>query len=130
MDPDEVDEPVLDQGQVLTDVDIELAHRQRDRRLLPQQREVAVVFRRQRILEKEEAVGLQRAGHADRHDRRHPFVDIVEQLDLVAERETQMFEEGRDSPRVGAGVPRLLPQSEMRRMRLLAVQRPGDAVGR
>jgi hypothetical protein len=33
------------------------------------------------------------------------LVDVVEQLDPVAERETQMLEEGRDDPRVGAWIP-------------------------
>ncbi len=56
-------------------------------RLLAEEREVAVVLRRERVFEEEEPVLLQLLRQPDRQDRRHPLVDVVQQLDLVAERD-------------------------------------------
>ena len=56
VDADKVDEPVLDQRQVLRLIDEELAHRDRGGGLLPDQAEVLQLLRRQRILQEEHPV--------------------------------------------------------------------------
>ena len=75
-----------DQRHPLGLVDEQLAHRDRDRRLLAQQREPADVLGREAVLEEEEPELLELLGQPDRLDRRDALVDVVQQLDLVAER--------------------------------------------
>ena len=86
VDADEVDQAVADQRHVLVLVDEQLAHRDRDvlvcwRRML----EVADVLRGERVFEEEQLVLLQVLRELDRQDRRDALVDVVQQLDLVAE---------------------------------------------
>ena len=50
--------------------------------MLPDELEVVVLLRRQRVLEEEEAVGLQRLGEVDGLRRGQPLVRVVAQLDL------------------------------------------------
>ena len=83
----------------------QLAHRNRRARLLPQQAEVAVVFGRERVFEEEQAVRLQRLAERDRLDQRHALVDVVQQLDLVAELRAQMLEQLRQHPDVRRRLP-------------------------
>ena len=78
MDADEVDQPLLDEGQVLVLRVEELAHRDRDARLLAQQPEVVVVFGRERILEEEQAIGLERLAQIDPLVEGHALVDVVQ----------------------------------------------------
>ena len=59
VDPDEVDQPLGDQRHVLLLGVEQLAHRQRDARLLADQPEVVLVLGRERILEEEQVVLLQ-----------------------------------------------------------------------
>jgi hypothetical protein len=81
VDADEVDETVLDQGQILVDVDKELPHRNRHGRVLTHDPEVLALFWRQRVLQEEEPVGLQRLGQLDGRGGRQALVRVVAELD-------------------------------------------------
>src|SRR5204862_5097560 len=82
---DEVDQPILDERQVLVLRVEQLAHRDRNARLLPQQPEMVVVFGRERILEEEQPIRLERLAQVDGLVQRHALVDVVQQLDVVSE---------------------------------------------
>src|SRR4030095_11061100 len=78
----------------------ELSHGDGRRRLRPELLEVADVLGREGVLEEEQLERLDVLGEADRVDRRQPFMDIVEQLDLVAEVLAEVLEELRDAPAI------------------------------
>src|SRR6478735_12270474 len=82
MDPDEIEEALLNQRHIFMDIDVELAHCDRCARVLAQKREVAVVFRREGVLQKKELELVEIAGEIDRLHRGDALVDIVQQLDL------------------------------------------------
>ena len=85
VDADEVDQPLGDERHVFVLRVEQLAHRDRDARLLAQQPEVVVLLGRERVFEEEQAVRLERLAEVDRLVRRDPLVHVVQQLDLVAE---------------------------------------------
>ena len=68
-----------------------------------QQPEMIVVFRRERILEEEQAIRLQRLAQVDRLIQVDALVDVVQQLDLVAELGAHVLEELRQHPHVRSG---------------------------
>ena len=85
VDADEVDQPAGDQRQVFLLRVEQLAHRDRHARLLPDEVEVVLLLGRQRVLDEERVVLLQLLAQADRLAGRDPLVDVVQQLDVVAE---------------------------------------------
>ena len=86
VDADEVDQPLGDQRHVFLLSVEQLAHRERNARLLADQPEVILLLGRQRVFQEEQMVLLQLLAQADRLAGRDPLVHVVEQLDLVAQR--------------------------------------------
>jgi hypothetical protein len=103
MDADEIDQPLLDQRHVLVRIDVELAHRDRRDAVLAQHGEVPVVLRRERVLEKEEPILIELLREPDRVHRRDPLVDVVQQLNLRAERRANVLEQLRHATDVCLG---------------------------
>ncbi len=64
--------------------------------MLADQAEAFFVLRPQRIFEKEEVIGLKLSRQARGLDRRQPLVDVMEQLDLIAQRHAQVLEKARN----------------------------------
>ena len=67
--------------------------------------EVADVLRAERVFEEEQLVRLQVLGQLHRQDGRHPLVDVVQQLDLVAELLAQVLEQLRHGADVRPRLP-------------------------
>ena len=82
-------------GQVLLLGVEQLAHGDRRARLLADRRKCPCP-RAKRVFQEEQVVLLQLLAQADRLARRHPLVDVVEQLDLVAELRPQVVEQFGD----------------------------------
>ena len=111
MDADEVDQAILDHGDVLALADVQLAHGQGRAGLGPEQAVVLLVLRREHVLEEEQPVGLEVLGELDGHDRWHPLVNVVEQLDIVAQALPEGLEHPRHEAAVGPRLPRVLAMS-------------------
>ncbi len=79
----------------------ELAHGERGRALLADQAEPPDVLGRDRVLEEEEAEALRVLAEAEGLGGGEPLVDVVEELDLVAELLAGRFEELERAPCVG-----------------------------
>ena len=80
--------------------------------------ELADVLRRERVFEEEELELLQLLRQPDRLDRRDPLVDVVQQLDLVAERERRCSNSlGTDARSRRDRLPGALFELQMRRLR-------------
>ena len=83
----------------------QLAHRQRHARLLPDQPEMVFLFRGQGVFKEEQVILFQLLAKLTRLARRDPLVDVVEQLDLVAERQPQVLEQLRKHAQIGDWLP-------------------------
>src|SRR4051794_1653229 len=108
MNPDEVDQALLDQHFPFGLVHEELTHRDGDRSRFAHTREPADVFGREGILKEEETELLELLGKIDRQDRLNPLVDVMQQLELVTKLATKMLEEFGHDTDVGRLVPGLL----------------------
>ena len=73
--------------------------------LLPQQAEVIVLLRRERILEEEQPVRLERLAQVDALIERDALVHVVQQLDFVTELGAEVLEELRQHPAVRRRLP-------------------------
>ena len=85
-------------------MDEQLAHRERHRALPSEHAEVAEVLRRQRVLQEEQPVRLQRLGQTDRVDRLQPLVDVVQQFRLGRQSGTHVREQFRHPAQLLAGI--------------------------
>ena len=91
---DEIDQLVDDQRPPFQRMGEQFAHRKRRGGVLANHLEPLLVLRRQRVFQEEQPVGLKRLGQPHGVDRRQPFVNIVEQLGVEADRAAHMFEHG------------------------------------
>ena len=128
VDADEIDQPIADERDVFGLIHEQLAHRDRNRRLLTQDAKVLDVFWRKRVFEKKELVGLEVAREPDRLDGWHPLVDVVEQLDLVAEVGAHALEQPGNDAAVRPGLPGRLIRPEMRGLLGIASSVSGGSV--
>ena len=100
-------------------------------RLLPDQLEVVLLLGRQRVLEEERAVLLQLLAQLHGLAGRDPLVDVVQQLDLVAELRAQVLEQLRHGAgRRGRAPRRSWDRSARRTSRLVGSLVEPGAVGR
>ena len=84
----------------------QLAHGDRRGALLPQEAEVVVLLGRERVFEEEGAILFQVLAELDRLAGRDPFVNVVEQLDVIAEVGPQVLEQLGDLAHVAGRLPR------------------------
>ena len=89
---DEVDQPFGDEGLPLAWVDEQLAHRQPRRALAADHAEPVDVLRGQRVLQEEQVERLDILGEPHCIDGLQPFVDVVQQLDLIAHRAADVLD--------------------------------------
>jgi hypothetical protein len=106
--PDEVDQAVPDERHGLALADEQLPHRDRRAGLRSKEAQVLLVLRRNRVLQEEQPVGLEVLGELDGHDRGHPLVNVVEQLDVLAEARPELFEHPGHLATVRPGLPGIL----------------------
>eukprot|EP00756_Hemistasia_phaeocysticola_P014064 Hpha_TRINITY_DN15321_c1_g13::TRINITY_DN15321_c1_g13_i1::g.89682::m.89682 len=99
-----VDQPVLNQRQVLRLINEELPHGEGCRRVVAEQLEVVHLLRGEDVLEEEEAVGLKGLRKLDGTAARNTLVDVVEQLDLVTELLPRLLKKLGHKPHVGLRV--------------------------
>src|SRR5881394_4196379 len=91
VDADEINQPLFDEGHVFVLGVEQFTHGQRRTRLLAQQAEMIVVFRRERVFQKKQTIGFERLAQIDRLIQRHALVHVVQELDIVAEFGAQVF---------------------------------------
>ena len=96
MDPHEVDQAIADQRQVLVDVDKEFAHREWCAGLLADDAEIVDVLWREGVFQEEEVIGLDVLRQLDGLDRRDVLVNIMAELEFVAERSPEALEHAGD----------------------------------
>ena len=83
--PDVVDQLLADQLLAVVNRREHLAHRQRRRRVLPDQAEALLQLGRDRVLHPEQVIRLQLLAQPRRLDRRQPVVDVVQQVEVGPE---------------------------------------------
>ncbi len=84
----------------------QLAHCQRRGRVLADQAEALFVLRAQRVFQEEQVIRLKFLRQPRRLNRVQPLVDIVQELDLFAQRHAQVFQQPGDNSQIR---PRLKP---------------------
>ena len=105
---DVVDELLLDQALAVPDGIEDLAHGQRRGRVLADQAEGVLVLGRGRVLDPEQAVGLELAAQARGLDGCEAVVHVVQQVVLPAQLGAHGLEQARHVAQVLAGVPVVL----------------------
>ncbi len=105
VDPDEIDQAVLDEHFPFACVHEELAHCQRNAGGFPHASEVADVLRSGRVFQEEESVLLKLLCEVDGKDRLDPFVNVVQQFDFVPDCRAEVLKQFRYDADVGRFVP-------------------------
>ena len=106
--PDIVDELLLNELLAVENGIEHLAHRNRRRRMLANQAEPRLQFRRRRIFEPEQMVRLEAFPQPRRLDRRQPMMRVVKQLHVGTDLVAQALEERRDKGQILVGAPPVL----------------------
>ena len=93
VNPDEVQQSILDHRDNLVRRGIEFAHRDRGGTLGPHHSEVFVVFGTEEIFEEEELEAFDFLGEPNTEYRRNPLMHVVQDLHAIAETITDVFKQ-------------------------------------
>ena len=126
---DIVDQLLLDQLLGVPDRIEDLAHRQRRGGVLADQPEGRLVLGGRRVLQPEQAIGLQVLAEPPGLDRREAVVDVVQQMDVPAQRVARLLEQlGHEAHVLRRAPLRFLGQRSLGRLVIEALAR--HAIGR
>src|SRR5262249_152383 len=104
---DKIDQAVRDQRDILMLGVEELSHRDRCGTLLPQEPEMIVLLRWERVFDKERAIRFQILAELDRLAGRNPLVDVLQKLGVVAQLGAEVFKQIRNLADVSCRLPDL-----------------------